>query len=100
VELAPADPLDRRVQDAFNAHQRRGGRLGPDAAGVAAAEFRRRGAEVLVRPSPWRLGASQARLAEAWFSGWVRAACEQHPELAAEAETYTRRRLAELRAGR
>jgi hypothetical protein len=96
VELTPADPLDRRIQDAFNAHQRRS-TLGPDAFDVAVAELRRRGAEVLVRPSPWRLGASE--LATEWFTGWVGAAREQQPELAAATEAYTRRRLAELRAG-
>jgi Methyltransferase domain len=94
VELTPADPLDRRIQDAFNAHQRRR-TLGPDAFDVAVAELRRRGADVLVRPSPWRLAASE--LATAWFNGWVAAACEQEPELAAE--PYTRRRLAQLHAG-
>ena len=41
VTLTPADPLDARIGAAFNAHQRRGGRLGPDA--VAAAVERSRG---------------------------------------------------------
>ena len=103
VELAPADPLDRRVASAFDAHQRRttaGGRLlGPDAAATAARRFRRLGAEVLVRPSPWRLGADDADLAAEWFTGWVGAACEQEPALAAEADAYARRRLAQARAG-
>ena len=57
------------------------------------------GAEVLVRPSPWRLGAAQAGLAAEWFIGWVGAACEQEVELAAEAELYIRRRLAQAAAG-
>ena len=56
VELAPAHPFDRQVMDAFNAHQRRrtaGGRLlGPDAAGAAAAAFRRRGLEVIAATEP------------------------------------------------
>ena len=103
VDLTPADPLDRRVAAAFDAHQRRttnGGRLlGPDAVAVALEEFGRLGAEVLVRPSPWRLGALQADLAAEWFTGWVGAACEQQVELAAETDAYTRRRLAEARAG-
>lgn len=103
VELRPADPLDRRVADAFNAHQRRatgrGRLLGPDAAARAIDQFRRLGAEVLARPSPWRLGASEAELASAWFTGWVRAACEQEPELAAEIDGYTRGRLDQSRAG-
>jgi hypothetical protein len=89
VELTPADPLDGRVAAAFNAHQHRDGRLGPDAAARAAQLFREAGMEIVTRPSPWRLGPGQAELAAAWFSGWVDAACEQEPELAA----YPRRRL-------
>jgi hypothetical protein len=103
VEVTPADPLDRRVADAFDAHQRRttarGRLLGPDAVGVAVDEFRRRGAEVLVRPSPWRLGPRQADLAAEWFAGWAGAACEQRPELSAETDVYARRRLAQAAAG-
>lgn len=103
VDLIPADPLDRRVAAAFNAHQRRvterGRLLGPDAVPVAVERFGRLGAEVLVRPSPWRLGASEAHLAAEWFTGWVGAACEQEDALAAEAEPYTGRRLAQVAAG-
>jgi hypothetical protein len=103
VDLIPADPLDRRVAAAFDAHQRRtterGHLLGPDAVAVTIEEFGRLAAEVLVRPSPWRLGASEADLAAEWFAGWVGAACEQQPDLAAETDGYTHRRLAEARAG-
>jgi SAM-dependent methyltransferase len=103
VGLTPADPLDHRVVIAFNAHQRRrterGRLLGPDAVALAAREFRRLGAEVLVRASPWRLGASWADLAVEWFTGWVRAACEHQVELAAETDAYARRRLAQAAAG-
>lgn len=99
VELTPENPLDRPVMDAFNAHQRRKGLLGPDAAEAAREQFNALGAEVLVRPSPWRLGASVAELAAEWFSGWVGAACEQDPDLATEADAYTRERLAQARAG-
>jgi len=104
VELTPADPLDGRVAAAFDAHQRRmtprGRLLGPDAVAAAVQGFRRAGSEVLVRPSPWRLAASRAALAAEWFTGWLDAACEQDPALAAEAELYARRRLAAARAGR
>ncbi len=103
VDLTPADPLDRRIAVAFDAHQRRGterGRLlGPDAAAVAVEQLGRLGAEVLVRSSPWRLGPSEAELAAEWLTGWVSAACEQAVDLAAEAESYTRRRLAQAAAG-
>jgi hypothetical protein len=103
VDLAPADPLDSRVAAAFDAHQRRmtpGGRLlGPDAVAAAIERFRRRGAEVLVRPTPWNLGAAEADLAAEWFTGWIHAACEQWVDLASDLGSYARRRLVEARAG-
>jgi hypothetical protein len=103
VAVTPADPLDRRVAAAFNAHQRRpterGHLLGPDAVTLATEEFRRLGAEVLVRASPWRLGAPQTDLAVEWLTGWVRAASEQQVELAVDTDAYTRRRLAQAAAG-
>jgi hypothetical protein len=103
VDLAPADPLDSRVAAAFDAHQRRtteaGRLLGPDAVAVAVEEFGRLGADVLVRPSPWRLGPFHADLAAEWFAGWLGAACEQQVELAGETDAYARRRLAEATAG-
>ena len=103
VELDPADPKDAPLAAAFNDHQRRptprGPLLGPDAVEAAAAGFRELGAEVIVRSSPWRLGATRAALTAEWFGGWVRAACEQRPELAADAEGYARRRRAMVDAG-
>ena len=95
VTLTPAESLDALIGAAFNAHQRRGGRLGPDA--VAAAVDALGGAEV--RPSPWRLDAAHAELTAEWLGGWVAAACEQEPALAAEAGTYRDRRLAQVAAG-
>lgn len=103
VEITPADPLDRDVAAAFNAHQRRtlerGRLLGPDAVPFAVEAFDRTGAEVLVRPSPWTLGPAQASLTAEWFTGWVGAACQQQVELAPECEMYTSQRLAQARAG-
>jgi hypothetical protein len=103
VELTPAEPLDRRVGAAFDAHQRRtterGRLLGPDAVTLAVEEVGRRGADVLVRPSPWRLGPLQADLTAEWFTGWVGAACEQEAQLTAETDGYIRRRLAQAAAG-
>lgn len=104
VRLSPRDPLDPVIAAAFDRHQRRtvDGRtlLGPDALGRAAEAFARTGAEVLVRPSPWRLAADESSLAAEWFVGWVDAACEDSPDLAARAERYGRRRLAAAYAGR
>jgi hypothetical protein len=101
VDITPADPLDAEFTSAFNAHQRRivDGRhlLGPSAADVAVDAFRRRGAEVTTRPSPWRLGPVDAVLTEEWLRGWVGAACEARPDLPGDA--YLRRRLAACAAG-
>jgi len=103
VTLSPTDPLDARMTAAFNAHQRRtataGGRLGPDAVPAAVNELRGAGAEVLVRPSPWRLATADSELAAQWFDGWVAAACEQEPALAVESDRYRGRRLEQAAAG-
>jgi hypothetical protein len=102
VALTPADPLDARLAAAFNAHQRRtttaGPLLGPDAVAAAVDELRGTGAELVVRPSPWRLDAVHADLTAEWFAGWVAAACEQEPALATEAGAYRDRRLAQAAA--
>lgn len=104
VDLTPADPLDRPIADAFNAHQRRttsiGRLLGPDAVRAAVDGFTRRGYDVMVRPSPWLLGVDQRALAAEWFAGWLSAACEQRPELNAMAASYVLRRRAEAADGR
>src|SRR5687768_9445618 len=47
VSLTPADPLDPLVASAFNDHQRRDGRLGPDAVAAVAEQL-----GGVVRPSP------------------------------------------------
>jgi len=103
VEFTPADPLDAEFAAAFDAHQRReaDGRrlLGPDAATATAEAFERLGAVVHVRQSPWRLGAEQSALTAEWLRGWVGAACEQRPELAAVENSYLRRRLEACAAG-
>ena len=91
VALTPAEPLDAQIGAAFNAHQRRGGLLGPDA--VDAVDG------AIVRPSPWHLDAAHADLIAEWLDGWVAAACEQEPALAAEAAAYQDRRLAQVAAG-
>ncbi|GAA3052800.1 class I SAM-dependent methyltransferase [Streptomyces glomeratus] len=100
VDLTPAHPLDQEITEAFNAHQRRGDLLGPDAVHAACEVFGRLGASVRVHPSPWRLGAEQAELTGEWLRGWVGAAVEQRPELAAPAEMYLQARLADCAAGR
>ncbi|KOX15629.1 class I SAM-dependent methyltransferase [Nocardiopsis sp. NRRL B-16309] len=97
VELSPADPLDGAVARAFDAHQRRGGLMGPDAVGAARASFAERGVATRTFPSPWRLGGEDGALLAAWLRGWVGAALEQDPDLPADA--YLERRLEECSRG-
>lgn len=52
-----------------------------------------------MHPSPWRLGADEAALTAEWLRGWVGAAVEQRPALAARAESYLQSRLAACAAG-
>jgi hypothetical protein len=105
VQLWPPHPLDEVVAAAFNAHQRRtiGGRqlLGPDAADVVARAFTELGWQVVIRASPWRLGPVTGALTATWLAGWLAAAFEQDPRLAAEAGTsYASKRLADAATGR
>ncbi|HLY48225.1 MAG TPA: class I SAM-dependent methyltransferase [Solirubrobacteraceae bacterium] len=103
VELIAPEPLDRQIAAAFDAHQRRvtdrGALLGPDAVAAAVEQSMRLGAEVLVSPSPWRLGPDHRELAAEWLTGWIGAACEQDAALATAAEAYTGRRLDQAAAG-
>ena len=103
VELTPSDPLDAAFANAFNAHQRRRHDdrrlLGADAVAVAVDAFARRGAVVESRPSPWRLGADRAELAEEWLRAWIAAACAQQPGLGRRAGPYLGRKLAACHAG-
>lgn len=99
VDLSPSLPLDAEIAEAFNAHQRRGGLLGPDAITAACEAFSDRGATVKVHPSPWRLGPAEKALTEQWLRGWVGAAVEERPELAGRAEAYLAERLAANAAG-
>lgn len=99
VELDPVDPLDGELAAAFDAHQRRQGRLGPDAGDAAAAAFRRQGWSVLRTSTPWRLAATEGGLMDAWLVGRVEAAVEWQPSLAPEAAAWLDRRRRQWRRG-
>jgi hypothetical protein len=103
VQLLPSDPFDARIAAAFNAHQRRmtprGRLLGPGAVEVTVEGFHWLGAEVLIRPSPWRLGGAERALAIEWLTGWVDAACEHEPALTPYGDRYRGRRLREAAEG-
>lgn len=105
VRLDPPDPLDVELAAAFDAHQRRGGRLGPDGHAPVVERLRAAGHRVLTAPSPWRLGAASpsgdgdADLLAAWARGRAEAAVEHEPALAAPAARWSRTRQDQARAG-
>ncbi|MGW9553346.1 SAM-dependent methyltransferase [Nocardiopsis sp. NPDC055551] len=84
VDLYPAHPADASITDAFNDHQRRAGRLGPDATAFTTRTFRSLGRRVLTYPSPWRLLPEHRDLTLAWLRGRLRAAGEQHAQIPAD----------------
>jgi hypothetical protein len=93
VELDPADEQDVPLAGAFDAHQRRDGRLGPDAGPAVATLFQDRGWTVIEVRTPWLLtAADHPDLVQAWLEGRVEAAVEHQPELASAAAEWLARR--------
>jgi hypothetical protein len=103
VELRPWDALDKRVGDAFNAHQRRevhGRRLlGRYGGPIVRGLFEQAGWNVRQARTKWRLDDSEPRLLREWFDGWVDAAEEQSPELGDELAGYRALRHDQLARG-
>jgi SAM-dependent methyltransferase len=99
VTLDPADPLDLPLAEAFDAHQRRDGRLGPDAGEQAARLFREHGWDVAQAPTPWNLVSAEAAMMDTWLEGRAEAAAEWDPGLADHAQAWLERRRRELAAG-
>jgi SAM-dependent methyltransferase len=97
VELFPRDPDDPALTAAFNEHQRREGRAGPDAVEAASEVFAALGYRTLTFASPWRLCPERIPLTLAWLRGWVGAALEQDPGAAVGG--YLERRLGECERG-
>ena len=92
---------DDFVRTAFNAHQRRdkglGAALGPNAAPALATCLEKRGFQVSLSLSPWRLrlaAPAQAALARALIDGWRDAACAQAPDAHARIAAWHARRIA------
>ncbi len=80
AELAPSDPLDRRIVDAVNRHQRKdkgfGPALGPSAAQAAIAAFERVGYAVTHGLADWEFGPQDREIQTEILSGWAAAARE------------------------
>lgn len=99
VRLVPRHRDDDLVCDAFDAHQRRAGRLGPDAGTYAAKVLREHGYRVSVAAAPWQLGAAESALALEWLHGYAAAALEQQPADADRIGRWRHSRETAARAG-
>lgn len=82
VVLAPPTPFDAELAAAFDDHQRRDGRLGPDAVPFISELFAAADWNVQTDDTAWRLGHEDEPLIAEWLDGWLDAAVEQRPELA------------------
>ena len=101
MECLPADPLDGRVQELVNLHQRGdkgfGPALGPDAVAMAATILGELGYDVSRARSDWRLQPESAELQSQLIEGWARAATEMSPLEADVVDGWRARRLAYVR---
>jgi hypothetical protein len=98
----PRQPLDDRVRDLVNAHQRTdkgfGAALGPDAVTMARAAFA--AWELAVAPSDWHLDAGAAALQRQLVDGWAGAARAMAPPTEADdIDRWRVRRRAHIDAG-
>lgn len=99
VDWWPRDPADGLLGRAFDAHQRRDGRPGPDAVRVLREDLALRGLTVLSAATPWGLDAGRPALLERWLEERVEVAAEQEPAQAATLLAWHERRRDQLRAG-
>jgi hypothetical protein len=96
ITIEPPDDLDAALLTAFNAHQRRDGRAGPDAPGLVATRCRAAGLDVRTVHTPWVIDHSSDRAFLAQFlTERVAASVEHDPSLAEPAAEWLRRRLSQ-----
>jgi hypothetical protein len=98
--ISPMDPNDQRLLDAFNDHQRRSGRAGPDAITLAVDALGTGGFTVRIQETPWRLTASSdSAFVEQLLQERLDAAVAQDPSLAPVAKAWFALRRAQLELG-
>jgi hypothetical protein len=98
--INPTDPHDQLLLDAFNDHQRRAGRAGPDAVAQAVDTLGTGGFAVRIQETPWRLTASSdAAFVEQLLRERLDAAVAQDLSLAPVAEAWFELRRAQLELG-
>lgn len=100
VRWSPSDAGDGVLRRAFDGHQRRGGRPGPDAVRVLRDDLVARGLTVLTARTPWELDGRRPELVARWLTERVEAASEHDPSVAGLLDTWLDRRLDQLASGR
>ncbi len=99
-DVSPSHPHDQQLLDAFNDHQRRGDRAGPDAVSVAVNAMLGGGFTVRTQETPWHLTASNdPAFVEQLLRERLEAAVAQNPSLATTAATWFELRRTQLTDG-
>jgi hypothetical protein len=103
VTFEPSDPLDARIVQAVNAHQRRdkgfGPALGPTAAAAAITQFKALGYEVAQGTSDWIFGPLDQEIQREVLSGWATATREMDEVPLGEVVDWLTRRRDLVAAG-
>jgi len=100
LRLSPTDPHDQLLLAAFNDHQRRAGRAGPDATTLTVNLLRAAEFAVTTQETSWRLTAqSGLAFVDQMLAERLAAAVAQDPALAASAAAWLELRRAQLAAG-
>ena len=97
--LVPPDAVDSLISEAFNAHQRRAGRPGPEAPTAFAAACETRGLQVRRAETPWELDGSRPDLLRRLLTERAAAAADQRPDEADRIAGWLARRLDHLQQG-
>ena len=98
--VSPVDPHDQRLLDAFNDHQRRAGRAGPEAITLAGAALRAGGFTVSSAETPWQLSApGDSAFVAQLLQERLDAAVAQDPGLSVTAKAWFELRRAQLELG-
>jgi hypothetical protein len=100
LNISPADPHDELFLDAFNDHQRRAGKAGPDATTLAVNALCAGGFTVRTQETPWRLTASSDwAIVEQFLQERLDAAVAQTPSLASAATDWFQLRRSQFVIG-
>jgi len=104
AELAPSDPLDRRIVEAVNRHQHKdkgfGPALGPSAAQAAIEAFERVGYMVTHGVADWEFGQQDREIQTEILSGWAAVARDIRDPPSSEIVDWLKRRRALIADGR